>query len=134
MTGTRPDETAERGTFGRLRGRLVPRTAQAVEAATLISDTRATGATPIAECVAGERFVVHGTVRSLTLRPRGGVLALEAELYDGSGRITLVWLGRRQIRGVDPGRTLVARGRATHGRGTLVIYNPSYELRPSGSA
>ena len=132
MSVTGPD-TAGSGLLGRLRGRLVPRTADAVMAADLRSGTRATGATPISDCVGGERVAVCGTVRSLTLRPRGGVPALEAELYDGSGRITLVWLGRRQIRGIDPGRTLLAHGRATGGRDALVIYNPRYELRPSSS-
>ena len=36
--------------------------------------------------------------------PRGGAPALEAELYDGSDVIDLVWLGRRQIAGIEPGR------------------------------
>ena len=47
----------------------------------------------------------------MTLRPRGGVPALEAELYDGSGVITLVWLGRRRIAGIAPGRPLEVEGR-----------------------
>ena len=47
---------------------------------------------------------VCGTLRSVTLRPRAGVPALVAELYDGSGTVQVVWLGRRQIAG-HPGRS-----------------------------
>ena len=57
--------------------------------------------------------------------------ALEAELYDGTGSITLIWLGRRRIGGVECGRSLVARGRMSVYEGRPTIYNASYELRPS---
>ena len=33
------------------------------------------------------------TLRSVTLRPVDGVSCLEAELYDGSAAVTLIWLG-----------------------------------------
>ena len=66
------------------------------------------------------------------LRPLAGVPTLEAELYDGTGNVTLVFLGRRRIRGIEPGRSLVARGPAHHPRGRPTLYNPSYELRPTG--
>ena len=49
--------------------------------------------------------------RTVTLRPRGGVPALEAELYDGSGSISVVWLGRRRIGGIAPGRGIRVVGR-----------------------
>jgi hypothetical protein len=72
---------------------------------------------------------LSGSISSVTLRPRGGVPALEAELYDGSGSITLVWLGRRQISGIGPGRHLEVEGRIGVQEGTRVMYNPRYELR-----
>lgn len=71
---------------------------------------------------------VHGVVRSVTVRPAGAAQALEVELYDGSGTVTLIWLGRCSIRGVAPGRKLTAHGRFGR-RGTeRVVYNPRYEL------
>lgn len=73
---------------------------------------------------------LKGTVRSLTVRPRGGVPALEAELYDGSGVITIVWLGRRRIAGIDPGRSMRVSGRIGVHDGVRIIYNPRYELIP----
>ncbi len=67
----------------------------------------------------------------MTLRPLAGVPTLEAELYDGTGTVTLIWLGRRRIRGIDCGRSLIARGRMTEHEGRPTIYNAAYELRPS---
>ena len=75
------------------------------------------------------RVTLSGTLRTVTLRPRGGVPALEAELYDGSGAITLIWLGRRQITGIGPGRQLEVEGRIGVQDGVRVMYNPRYELR-----
>jgi len=89
------------------------------------------GATPVTRCSRGEPVCVAGTLRSVTLRPRAGVPTLEAELYDGTGTITLIWLGRRRIGGIDCGRSMIARGRLTVHDGRPTIYNADYELRPS---
>lgn len=71
---------------------------------------------------------IHGVLRSVTLRPVDGVTALEAEVYDGSDTVTLIWLGRRRIEGIAAGRQLTAHGRIGM-RGTArVMYNPRYEL------
>ena len=72
-----------------------------------------------------------GTLRTVTLRPLAGVPTLEAELYDGTGTVTLIWLGRRRIGGIECGRSLVARGRLTAHEGRPTIYNAAYELRPT---
>jgi hypothetical protein len=82
---------------------------------------------------ARDRVAVTGTLRTVTLRPRAGVPALVAELYDGSGSISLVWLGRRQIAGIEPGRRVTCFGRVAHDHDQPVIFNPRYELRPAGS-
>lgn len=73
---------------------------------------------------------LRGTLRTVTLRPRGGVPALEAELFDGSGVVTVVWLGRRRIAGIEPGRSLQVQGRIGRHDGNRVLYNPRYELMP----
>jgi len=88
------------------------------------------GATAIADCANRSYVRVAGSIRTVTLRPRGGVPALEAELYDGSGIIELVWLGRRRIAGVEPGAHVVARGRLTQFDGRPTVFNPLYELVP----
>jgi hypothetical protein len=84
----------------------------------------------IGEAPDREQVRLQGTLRTVTLRPRGGVPALEAELYDGTGTLTVIWLGRRQITGIEPGRSLEVRGRIGRQDGHRVIYNPRYELMP----
>ena len=74
------------------------------EAQELKKDCVDMGAVLVNELPDRELVRVAGTLRTVTLRPRAGVPALVAELYDGSGSISLVWLGRRQIPGIEPGR------------------------------
>ncbi|MCL2467734.1 MAG: OB-fold nucleic acid binding domain-containing protein [Micrococcales bacterium] len=88
------------------------------------------GSTPVAELSARHRATASGVLRSVTLRPREGVPALEAELYDGSGALDLVWLGRREIPGIVPGRRVVVEGMVTQLDGRRAVYNPRYQLRP----
>ena len=88
------------------------------------------GSVPIADAPDRERVRLRGDLRTVTLRPRGGVPALEAELYDGSGAITVVWLGRRRIAGIAPGCSIQVEGRIGVQNGVRIMYNPRYELRP----
>lgn len=88
------------------------------------------GIDQIGDAVDRERVRLRGTLRTVTLRPRGGVPALEAELYDGTGSITVIWLGRRQISGVVPGRSIEIQGRIGRHDGQRIMYNPRYELLP----
>lgn len=84
----------------------------------------------IGEAPDRERVRLRGTLRTVTLRPRGGVPALEAELDDGTGVITIVWLGRRRITGIAPGRPIAVQGRIGLHDGERILYNPRYELIP----
>ena len=102
-----------------------------VAARELRDELASTGATAVALCCKGEPVTVAGTLRAVTLRPRAGVPTLEAELYDGTGSVTLIWLGRRRIGGIECGRSLVARGRLTSYDGRPTLYNAEYELRPA---
>ena len=95
--------------------------------------TRA-GGTPIAVLTPRRQATVCGTLRSVTLRPRAGVPALEAELYDGSGSLYVVWLGRRHIAGIEPGRRLRIHGMVTEAEGQRAVFNPRYELVPKPHA
>jgi hypothetical protein len=88
------------------------------------------GGTPVAGLELRRAATICGTLRSVTLRPRAGVPSLEAELYDGSGSISVVWLGRRQIAGVEPGRRIRVHGMVTESEGTRAVFNPRYELVP----
>ena len=87
------------------------------------------GCCPIVDATDRQRVELQGSLRTVTLRPRGGVPALEAELYDGSALITLVWLGRRRIAGIEPGREVKVVGRVGVQDKLRVMFNPRYELR-----
>jgi len=100
-----------------------------LQADELQAEIEAASAVPISTCPDREQVCLVGTLRSVTFRPRAGVPALEAELWDGTGAVTVIWLGRRQIPGIDPGRSLKLRGRITTLHGHRAIYNPIYELR-----
>ncbi|TDB98299.1 OB-fold nucleic acid binding domain-containing protein [Actinomadura sp. 7K534] len=117
-----------RGGLRRFLHRVTSSNAE-LEAEELQKTAGGEGATPITECGERRRHRVAGTLRTVTLRPRGGAPALEAELYDGTDVISLVWLGRRRIAGIDPGRMLRAEGLVSVQDGRKVIFNPRYELR-----
>jgi hypothetical protein len=104
-----------------------------LEAEELREDVKEEGATPVVACCDRERVKVVGTLRSVTLRPRAGVPALEAELWDGSASVGLIWLGRRQIPGIEPGRRLSAEGLVQVMGDARVIFNPRYVLKPAGA-
>ena len=122
MTGDQP---------GRIRRAVHRLTAQPheLDAEDLQKKADSVGAVLVSTCVDRTPVTVFGTVRSVTIRPRAGTPTLEAELFDGSGIVTLVWLGRRTIAGIEPGRQLRATGRIATHDGRRLIFNPRYELR-----
>jgi len=101
-----------------------------IEAVEERAETRRQGTTAVADLVERRPAVVSGVLRSVTLRPRQGVLALEAALFDGSGTLDLVWLGRREIVGIEPGRRLRVSGFVCMAHGRPTMFNPRYELKP----
>jgi amino acid transporter len=106
----------------------------ALHAAEVQAEIRQSSVTPIGDCSDRQRADVAGVLRTVTQRPRGSSLTMEADLWDGTGHVTLVWLGRRSIPGIQPGRRLVVHGRVARVKGERTMYNPAYELLPSMSA
>jgi len=87
------------------------------------------GGTPIVACRDRSEVVVVGEVRGLKLEPRGSSRWFEVTLDDGSDTVTLIWMGRRTIAGIEPGARLRVTGRITRtAEGERVFYNPRYEL------
>ena len=122
MTETRPTKWLSR-TLQRLTA-----DDHAIDAEELRAGSVSAGCEPVSACRKGELVTVTGRLKSVVYTPRETVPTLEAELFDGSGSVTLVWLGRRRIPGIEPGRRLTARGRFAAFEGRRVIYNPWYEL------
>ncbi len=113
-----------------LRGffrRLVASDAE-LEAEELLRTSVQTGCTRASDARRGEMVTVTGRLRTVVYTPRTNWPTLEADLFDGSDSVTLVWLGRRRIAGIEPGRHLTAKGRMAVRDDRKVIYNPYYEL------
>jgi hypothetical protein len=89
--------------------------------------TRADGTTPIAEATWREKVTIEGHVRSVQLGTAAG-RSLEVQVFDESGGLRLLFMGRTQIPGVECGAVLRATGRVGEFRGHLAIANPQYEL------
>lgn len=100
-----------------------------LDADDLSERSQAVGAQRACDCQCGQQAVVLGRLRSVGLTPKASAPTLEAELFDGTDGVTLVWLGRRRISGIEPGRTIKARGRIAVRDGHKVLYNPYYELQ-----
>ncbi|GAA1395979.1 OB-fold nucleic acid binding domain-containing protein [Luteococcus peritonei] len=71
---------------------------------------------------------IRGTITQVAINPRGVNRWLEAILDDGSGEVTLVWMGRRLVRGIEAGRLLEVDGPISMVRGRRTVYNPRYTL------
>jgi hypothetical protein len=100
-----------------------------LDADDLSRKAEAVGAMRACDCKSGEEVTVMGRLRTVEMCPRDSAATLEAELFDGTEGVTLVWLGRRRIAGIEPGRTIKARGRIAVRDGRKVLYNPYYELQ-----
>lgn len=119
---------AERqGVIGRLAQRLL-RSADEIDSESLAREASEVGRQHIGELVPRSMGSVRGDIRAVTLRPSGEVPALDAELWDGTDVLHLLWLGRRSIPGIEPGVKLQASGRVTLHHEALTIFNPSYEI------
>jgi hypothetical protein len=102
-----------------------------LEAQELQRESAESGCMPAGLCRRGQQVSISGRLRTVVYTPRTNLPTLEADLYDGSDVVTLVWLGRRHIAGVEPGRQLTVRGRLAVRDDRKVIYNPYYELEAS---
>ena len=84
--------------------------------------------TPIGDIQWRKRAQVQGRVTSIKSAPRDSAPYLQVEVWDQTGGVTLQFLGRRDIAGLEVGSQIRAEGMVGEEEGTLTILNPSYEL------
>ena len=84
--------------------------------------------TPIGNIVWRKRAHIQGRVTSIRTAPSGAAPVINVEIWDETGGVTLQFLGRREIRGLDIGTELRAEGMVADNDGKMNILNPSYEL------
>lgn len=120
--------STDAGYFRKLTRRLTADVAE-LDAHEMSQTAAAAGARRACDCSRGEEVTVLGRLRSVAVSPKSAEASLEAELFDGTEAVTLVWIGRRHIPGVEAGRTVRVRGRLAERNGAKVLYNPHYELQ-----
>ena len=74
------------------------------------------------------RVRVSGAVRRVRAGGPAGLPMLRAELGGGADRVTVIWLGRTHITGIETGRVLAVEGTLSQQGGRRIIYNPRYDL------
>jgi hypothetical protein len=88
------------------------------------------GAVPLDAVMLRTPQRLAGEIESIRVVPRAGADAIEATMTDGRGRVTAVFLGRRRIPGITPGRRMVISGVPTRSGSQVLIFNPAYTLLP----
>jgi hypothetical protein len=78
----------------------------------------------------GRRVRVTGALSRVRPGAPGGPPMLRAELGGGQDAVTVIWLGRTSITGIEPGRAVAVEGTLAVRHGRKVMYNPRYELGP----
>ncbi len=90
------------------------------------------GGRPVARTVAAagprQRAVLDGVVRSATGRGHGLKVAYEAVIDDGTGELTLRWIGRRIIPGMVPGARVHVEGTVLAEGNGAALLNPLYQF------
>ena len=86
------------------------------------------GSVRIAEAQPRSRVKFAGVVRRITVRPLEGHESLEAILFDGTGEVTVMWMGRRAIRGLTLGTRLIVEGLLAEQRSERRLVNPTFEF------
>jgi len=109
------------------------RTQTEVDADRLEGRARHPGAAHVRDCIGGTTTTVTGPLRSAMLRPVVTAPVVEAELGDGTGRRTLLVLGRRRIPGITPGRVVVVHRPPIVRDGEAALVHPRDQLLPCGT-
>jgi hypothetical protein len=71
---------------------------------------------------------LRGEIQGIKVVPRAGSSTLEATISDGTGKAVAIFLGRRHIAGMTPGRGVIIEGVGRNTGGRTVLLNPAYTL------
>jgi hypothetical protein len=85
----------------------------------------------LAEAAPRRRVVTTGMIVSAGVEVDGSSHAYHCVLDDGTGEITLVFSGRKDVPGLVTGAFCRVEGTVRAADGYLVLWNPLYEFQPS---
>jgi hypothetical protein len=110
--------------------RLLPTLEDEPESAGGTSAHVVTPVASVAELTWRRRAEVVGRIRSVSPSPDTAPPRLEVELYDRTGGLRVLFHGRRNVAGLEPGRRLRVRGIVGEAEGHLAMSDPMYDLLP----
>jgi hypothetical protein len=87
------------------------------------------GMTAVGDVKHRQRTRVAGRIRTVRVQPWAGVPTFECTVVDASGALTVVFLGRRHVPGLEPGGRIIVEGTIGSYRGRLAMLNPTYEFQ-----
>jgi RecG-like helicase len=86
------------------------------------------GSVRIADAPLRQPIRIAGVIRRMTVLPMQGREALQALVSDGTGEVTIVFMGRRGIGGLSLGTRVVVEGVLAEHRGEVRAVNPRLEF------
>lgn len=88
------------------------------------------GLTKISEVKERDEVKIGGVVEAITYYPisPSSSLAVGLTLFDGSSYMDVIWLGRKQIIGINVGAHIIVEGTVVLKNERLAIMNPKYEI------
>lgn len=86
------------------------------------------GCTQIGDARWRNQVRIAGRVRSIRVAPLHDAPTLELVLVDGTGAVSVVFLGRRSLAGVGVGTRMSVEGTVGVHKARLAILNPAYQL------
>ena len=89
---------------------------------------RAEGTEAIGDLRLRQRATIAGRVRSVTIDRRNGGREARCVVADATGSITVVFMGRPSVPGIERGTRLLVTGVVGAQQGEAVILNPEYEI------
>ena len=90
-----------------------------------------TGCTALDEFVVRKPVRVGGEVDRFASFPVRAPMRSKPPITDGHGVLTAVFLGRRKILGISPGRRVLLEGVVAEDGSAAVMYNPVYDVQRS---
>jgi hypothetical protein len=135
--GTYPDRVhAGASSRGRAVARIVEPVPEPLDGAvgSVIAPADVVGVSAIADARWRQHVTLAGEVRSVRIAPLFDAPTIELVLADGTGAISVLFLGRRNIAGITVGTKLVVEGTVGIHKARLALRNPGYRLLPNGHA
>jgi len=87
----------------------------------------ADGVLPISAVKWKQRVTIEGRIKIVQVGTTAGK-SLEAQVFDETGGMRLLFFGRTRIPGIEPGSTVRVSGTVGEYKGHLALANPRYEL------